>query len=68
MAGPVFKNLKELLGKSAHRSVICGLRLPIISSRFFIGMNDIFAFSVLVALGFALYRRLGVPASSPMSV
>ncbi|MFN8536408.1 MAG: hypothetical protein U0232_02885 [Thermomicrobiales bacterium] len=39
--------------------LIHGLRLPIVSSRIFVGMNDLFAFSVLASLGYALYRRLG---------
>ena len=38
-----------------------GLRLPIISSRFFIALNDILAASVIIALAYAAYRRLGHP-------
>ena len=34
-----------------------GLRLPIISSRFWIALNDLLAVTVLVALAYAAYRR-----------
>ena len=40
--------------------LIHGLRLPIISSRVFIALNDVFAFSVLAALAYAAYRRLRI--------
>lgn len=40
--------------------LIPGLRLPLISSRVFVAMNDVFAFSVLAALAYAAYRRLRI--------
>lgn len=40
--------------------LIHGLRLPIVSSRAFIALNDIFAFGVLLSLGYALYRRVRI--------
>jgi len=40
--------------------LIYSLRLPIISSRIFIALNDLFAFSVLLGLAYAAYRRLRI--------
>lgn len=37
--------------------LIHGLRLPLISSRFYIGLNDILAVVVIVALAYAAFRR-----------
>ena len=40
--------------------LINGQRLPVVSSRFFVAMNDLFAFSVLASLIYAAYRRLRI--------